>query len=78
MQEPATYSGLFCSWNGTGTFTSVPYVPPLKYAPFGNTVFPNGPYFKGGTYGTDVNVPVPFQEQNNPEYVAGSCKQNQA
>jgi len=41
-------------------------------------VFPNGAYFKGGTYGTDVNVPVPFQEQNNPEYVAGSCKQNQA
>jgi hypothetical protein len=43
-----------------------------------NAVFPNGPYFKGGTYGTDVNVPVPFQEQNNPNYVAGSCKQNQA
>jgi len=22
--------GLFCSWKGTGTFTSVPYRPPLK------------------------------------------------
>jgi hypothetical protein len=43
-----------------------------------NSVFPNGPYFKGGTYGTDVNVPVPFQEQNNPEYTPGSCKQNEA
>jgi len=43
-----------------------------------NTVFPNGPYFKGGTYGNNVNVPVPFQEQNNPEYVAGSCVQDQA
>jgi len=43
-----------------------------------NSVFPNGAYFKGGTYGTDVNVPVPFQEQNNPNYVAGSCKQNEA
>jgi hypothetical protein len=43
-----------------------------------NTVFPNGSYFKGGTYGTDVNVPVPFQEQNNPEYVPGSCVQTQA
>ena len=43
-----------------------------------NTVFPNGAYFKGGTYGTDVNLPVPQQEQNNPNYVAGSCKQNQA
>ncbi len=43
-----------------------------------NTVFPNGAYFKGGTYGTDVNVPVPQQEQNNPNYTAGSCKQDQA
>ena len=53
----------------------------LMRAPYSravNTVFPNGPYFKGGTYGTDVNVPVPFQEQNNPEYTAGSCKQNEA
>jgi hypothetical protein len=43
-----------------------------------NTVFPNGPYFKGGTYGTDVNVPVPQQEQNNPNYTPGSCKQDAA
>jgi hypothetical protein len=42
-----------------------------------NTVFPNGPYFKGGTYGSDVNAPVPFSEQNNPNYTPGSCKQNQ-
>jgi len=42
-----------------------------------NTVFPNGPYFKGGTYGNNVNVPVPFQEQNNPEYTPGSCKQDE-
>jgi len=39
-----------------------------------NSVFPNGPYFKGGTYGTDVSVPVPFQEQNNPEYDPSLCK----
>src|SRR2546423_3092341 len=43
-----------------------------------NAVFPNGLYFKGGTYGTDVNVPVPQQEQNNPKYTPGSCKQNVA
>lgn len=43
-----------------------------------NSVFPNGLYFKGGTYGTDVNVPVPQQEQNNPNYVPGACKQNVA
>ncbi|HZD86026.1 MAG TPA: hypothetical protein VE052_08940 [Gemmatimonadaceae bacterium] len=43
-----------------------------------NTVFPNGAYFKGGLYGTDVNVPVPFQEQNNPQYDKTACKQDQA
>jgi hypothetical protein len=43
-----------------------------------NTVFPNGPYFKGGLYGTDVNVPVPFQEQNNPQYDKTACHQDQA
>jgi hypothetical protein len=42
------------------------------------TVFPTGPYFKGGTYGTDVNSPVPQREQNNPNYTPGSCKQNEA
>jgi hypothetical protein len=42
------------------------------------SVFPNGPYFKGGTYGTDVNAPVPQSEQNNPSYTPGSCKQNEA
>lgn len=29
-------------------------------------VFPSGAYFKGGTYGSDVNLPVPFSERNNP------------
>jgi hypothetical protein len=43
-----------------------------------NTVFPNGPYFKGGVFGTDVNVPVPFQEQNNPSYDPSLCKQDAA
>ncbi len=31
------------------------------------TVFPIGDWFKGGlTYGTDVNLPLPRREQNNP------------
>ncbi len=35
-----------------------------------NTVFPNGPYFKNGlNYGTDVNYPVPLDEQNNPNFL---------
>lgn len=34
-----------------------------------NTVFPTGPYFKQGyTYGDDVNLPLPFDEENNPNF----------
>lgn len=43
-----------------------------------NSVFPNGTYFKGGVYGTDVAVPVPQSEQNNPNYTPGACKQDVA
>jgi hypothetical protein len=32
------------------------------------TVFPVGTFFKGGSYGTDVNFPVHVDEQNNPEF----------
>jgi starch-binding outer membrane protein, SusD/RagB family len=49
-----------------------------QYGRGSETVFPTGAYFKGGTYGTDVNSPVPQREQNNPNYTAGSCKQNEA
>jgi hypothetical protein len=35
-----------------------------------NTVFPTGEYFKGGTYGNDVNLPVPGAEKNNPNFTA--------
>ena len=48
-----------------------------QYSRTANSVFPSGAYFKGGNYGTDVNSPVPQQEQNNPEYVAGSCHQDE-
>lgn len=33
-------------------------------------VFPSGPFFKGGTYGPDVNFPVPFEESENPNISA--------
>lgn len=49
-----------------------------QYGRSANSVFPTGPYFKGGTYGTDVNSPVPQREQNNPNYTPGACKQDQA
>lgn len=35
-----------------------------------DTVFPTGPYFKVQfpVYGTDVNFPIPIDEQNNPKF----------
>jgi hypothetical protein len=31
-------------------------------------VFPMGTHYKGGSYGSDVNLPVPADEQNNPNF----------
>ena len=39
-----------------------------QYGRGAEAVFPTGAYFKGGVYGTDVNFPVPFEEQNNPNF----------
>jgi hypothetical protein len=38
-----------------------------QYGRDAETVFPTGEYYKGGlTYGTDVNLPLPRREANNP------------
>jgi hypothetical protein len=37
-------------------------------------VFPSGPYFKGGDYGTDVNLPLEFDETNNQNYSEDICQ----
>lgn len=49
-----------------------------QYGRSAETVFPTGAYFKGGTYGKDVNSPVPQPEENNPNYVASACKTTEA
>jgi hypothetical protein len=36
-------------------------------------VFPVGVYPKGGQYGTDVNFPIPLQEENNPNAGTAQC-----
>lgn len=33
-----------------------------------DAVFPHGAYFKGGSYGPDVNFPIPKEELNNPDF----------
>lgn len=37
------------------------------------SVFPSGLHFRGGTYGDDVNYPLPVQEENNTSYNPASC-----
>ncbi len=37
-----------------------------QYGRAAETVFPSGNYLKGGSYGEDVNLPIPVEEQNNP------------
>lgn len=39
-----------------------------QYGRVESSVFPVGPYLKGGQYGTDVNIPIPIEEQNNPNF----------
>jgi hypothetical protein len=38
-----------------------------QYGRTADPVFPVGEHFRGGTYGRDVNLPVPQAEENNPE-----------
>jgi hypothetical protein len=43
-----------------------------QYLRTADTVFPIGDYHKGGgVYGSDVNLPIPIEEQNNPN--GGTC-----
>jgi hypothetical protein len=39
-----------------------------QYGRGAESVFPTGAYFKGGSFGTDVNFPVPQPEENNPNF----------
>ncbi len=46
-----------------------------QYGRTQDQVFPTGDYFKGGSYGSDVNFPIPFEENENPNYreAGGKC-----
>ena len=38
-----------------------------QYGRTAEQVFPSGVYLKGGSYGADVNLPMPQEEQQQPE-----------
>lgn len=44
-----------------------------QYGRGAETVFPSGAWAKGGNYGTDVNLIVPFTEENNPNFKRAAC-----
>ncbi|HEY7505544.1 MAG TPA: hypothetical protein VH700_15715 [Gemmatimonadales bacterium] len=39
-----------------------------QYGRTADQVFPGGVYLKGGSYGDDVNIPMPQEENNNPNF----------
>jgi hypothetical protein len=48
----------------------------LARAPYSlatSAVFPSGLFFRGGSYGSDVNYPIPFAEQNNTAFNPALC-----
>jgi hypothetical protein len=49
-----------------------------QYGRAANTVFPTGnlPAPLAGVYGNDVNLPIPFDEKNNPKATAGCLDRN--
>ena len=49
-----------------------------QYGRGAESVFPTGDWHKGGTYGTDVNFPIPFNETQNPNYSESMCNTKQA
>ncbi|HKN66810.1 MAG TPA: hypothetical protein VJW73_11055 [Gemmatimonadaceae bacterium] len=49
-----------------------------QYGRAANQVFPTGDYFKGDQYGTDVNLPVPQEEEANPNFKRSACDQSKA
>jgi len=47
-----------------------------QYGRAQNAVFPTGTWFRGGPYGSDVNLPIPFNETNNPNSPTGCTDRN--
>ena len=41
-----------------------------QYAYPADSIYPRGAYYKGGTFGTALMLPVPFEEVNNPNFTA--------
>jgi hypothetical protein len=60
---------LFATGHRLGDMRRLVRPAPTGYGRDAETVFPTGAYHKGGSYGTDVNLPIPLEEENNPNSV---------
>jgi hypothetical protein len=60
---------LFATGHRLGDMRRLVRPAPTGYGRSADTVFPTGAYHKGGSYGTDVNLPIPLEEENNPNSV---------
>jgi hypothetical protein len=57
---------LFATGHRLGDMRRLVRPAPVGYGRPADTVFPTGAYHKGGSYGSDVNLPIPIAEENNP------------
>lgn len=57
---------LFATGHRLGDMRRLVRPAPTGYGRAVETVFPTGAYHKGGSYGTDVNLPIPLEEEGNP------------
>jgi hypothetical protein len=60
---------LFATGHRLGDMRRLIRPAPAGYGREPGSVFPTGPYHKGGSYGSDVNLPIPIEEENNPNSV---------
>ncbi|HEY7637795.1 MAG TPA: hypothetical protein VH763_19785 [Gemmatimonadales bacterium] len=60
---------LFATGHRLGDMRRLVRPVPTGYGRPADTVFPIGDYHKGGSYGSDVNLPIPVEEANNPNAV---------
>jgi hypothetical protein len=76
LPVPATYAdaiNVFFREKAFWTFTRGQRLGDLRrlirqYNRTEDNTFPSGNHYKGGEYGNDVNLPVPFAETNNPNF----------
>jgi hypothetical protein len=64
---------LFATGHRLGDMRRLVRPAPTGYGRTVDAVFPTGSYHKGGSYGGDVNFPIPIGEENRPDQNGRAC-----